>query len=268
MSETNIYHGYSGPVEQPRSTSYASDGMVTRRSWMGKEADLPALAVEVGTTDATFGIAGEYTIDPEDGGIFRLTQSFTMRSTVSLYAVFAKVVNPRIEYDVQEIQKPLESSTKFGIVSSTGAIAVDYAMALEGWKNAPTRRKVAFQTLADGVTKADPDNDADWQDLTAFDNGNGLTTLYELAKRVMSGQDSYLIASQIITQITILKVQPTSGSIFSEYLIDTPPGKYSTNSVYLREPDRIVQGQDGNWTVTSRWRGADKWDELFYAPSA
>lgn len=266
MSNTNTILGYVSPVEQPRSSWYAPDGMMTRRTWIGKEEDLAVLIVAVGTEDATYGVAGEYRIDPEDGGMFKLEQTYTKRSTQSDYATFQKLVNPRIEYDVQEIQKPLESSPLFGIVDEDGTINAEYAVAAENWKNAPTRRKLAFQIPADNVTKPDPDTDADWQLLADFDEGGGATTLLELAKRLLSGQDSYLIASQIITQITILKVQPTEASIFAEYLIDEPPGKLSANSEYLREPDRVVQGQDGNWTVTSRWRGADKWDPMFYAP--
>jgi len=264
MSNTNTILGYSAPVEQPRSSWYASDGMMTRRTWIGKEEDLTALIVEVGTDDETYGLAGEYRIDPDDGGMYKLEQTYTKRSTVSSYAVFQKLVNPRIEYDVQEIQKPLESSPKFHIVDETGGIDVDYAAAIENWKNAPLRRKLAFQIPADGITKPDPDTDTDWQLLSDFDEGGGADTLMELAKRIMSGQDSYLIASQIITQITILKVAPTS--VFTEFLIDEPPGSFSANAQYLREPDRVVQGQDGNWTVTSRWRGADKWDPMFYTP--
>lgn len=264
MSNPNTVHGYSSPVEQPRSFHYSSDGFVTRRSWIGEEADLTALIVAVGTEDQTYGVAGEYSIQSEDAGFYRLEQTYTKRDTQQQYAVFPKLVNPRIEYDVQEIQKPLESSPKFGIVGETGEIDVDYAAATENWKNAPLRRKLAFQIPADGVTKPDPDTDTDWQNLSDFDEGGGATTLLELAKRILSGQDSYLIASQIITQITILKVQPVS--IFTEFQIDTPPGDYSANSEYLREPDRVTQGQDGNWTVTSRWRGADKWDPMFYAP--
>ena len=264
MSNPNTVHGYSSPVEQARSKHYSSDGLVTRRSWIGEESDLDALIVTVGTEDSTFGVAGEYDKTPEDGGFFRLEQTYTKREVGQQYAIFPKIVNPRIEYDVQEIQKPLESSPKFGIVNETGEIDVDYAAAIENWKNAPLRRKLAFQIPADGVTKPDPDTDADWQLLSDFDEGNGATTLLELAKRIMSGQDSYLIASQIITQITILTATPVS--IFTEFQIDTPPGDYSANAEYLREPDRVTQGQDGNWTVTSRWRGADKWDAMFYAP--
>jgi len=266
MSNTNTILGYSAPVEQPRSSWYASDGMITRRTWIGKEEDLTALIVEVGTEDVTYGLAGEYRIDPDDGGIYKLEQTYTKRSTVSEYAVFQKLVNPRIEYGNQEIQKPLESSPKFGIVDETGAINVDYAIAAENWKNAPTRRKLAFQIPADGVTKPDPDTDAHWQNLADFDEGGGATTLMELAKRLLAGQDSYLIKSQIITQITILKVQPLEDSIFADFMIDTPPGKLSANAEYLREPDCMVQGENGNWTITSRWRGADMWDPMFYAP--
>lgn len=264
MSNPNTVHGYADAVEQPVSAYYSSDGLVTRRRWVGEYDDLLSLIVEVGTEDETYGIAGEYRIDPEEGGFFVLEQTYTKRSAVSEYAIFPKIINPRIEYDVQEIQKPLESSPNFGIVDGTGAINVDYAAAIENWKNAPLRRKIAFQIPADGVTKPDPDTDTDWQNLSDFDEGAGETTLLELAKRIMSGQDAYLIASQIITQITILKVQPVT--IFTEFQIDTPPGEYSANAEYLREPDRVVQGQDGNWTVTSRWRGADKWDPLFYTP--
>ena len=266
MSNTNTVIGYSEPVEQPRSSWYSSDGMMTRRTWIGTEEDLTTLIVEVGTDDATYGLAGEYRIDPDDGGMYKLEQTYTKRSTVSSYAVFQKLVNPRIEYDVQEIQKPLESSPKFGIVDETGGIDVDYAAAIENWKNAPLRRKLAFQIPADGVTNPDTDTDAHWQLLSDFDEGGGATTLLELAMRILAGQDSYKIASQIITQVTILKTQPLEDSIFTEYLIDEPPGKFSANAQYLREPDRMVQGQDGNWTITSRWQGADKWDPMFYTP--
>ena len=260
MSNTVKHFGIinSGVIEQPESGSWyvTAEGIITTLKYVGNKANIVAFNGTLPSSHPELGDKGFPKFDKDEGNVWTLEVQYTLRwSENGGLAELPRRVNPYIQMNTQDIQKPLESHPMFGLVDTDGVPFSDTPWQYEAWKNSPISRKIAFEFS----TKKEPDvtNDDDWHRLEE--------DVVKLAKRVMAGQDSYLVGSQIVTQVTVFTRRPPEVAVNKDYKISQPPsGQFSSNQKYLQKPSSLSQGQDGNWTMTDTWTGADYWDKELY----
>jgi len=261
MSNTVKHFGIinSDVIEQPESGSWyvTSEGKITTLKYVGNETKILAFEKTLPNVHQDLGDKGFPKFDKDEGGVWTLEIQYTLRWEGDGLAVFPNRINPYIQLTTQDIQKPLESNFIFMLVTHEGLPIVENIEAFESWKNAPLFRRVKFQYSDKNISEPAVENDAHWLTLGEWQK--------KLAMRVLCGQDSYLIGSQIVTQITVFTSRPNPGLVNKDYKISTPPGgSYTSNQKYLQKPSSLSQGQDGNWTMTDTWTGADYWDTGIY----
>ena len=261
MSNTVKHFGIinSDVIEQPESGSWyvSNEGKVTTMRWVGNEVKIHAFEKTLPSSHSELGNKGFPKLEKGEGGVWTLEVQYTLRWAVNNLAVFAHRINPYIQMNTQDIQKPLESNKEFGIIGDNGLPVAQKAEQFEAWKNAPLARKINFQFQKKEIKDPDVEEDSHWDTLDE--------SLAKLARRVMAGQDSYLVGSQIVTQVTVFTVRPSESLVNKDYKISAPPsGQFTGNQKYLQKPSSLSQGQDGNWTMTDTWTGADYWDTEIY----
>lgn len=256
MADSVRRYGASGAHEAPDSPERVAvvRGFETTRKWEGDYETLKALQPAIGDTDETDGDVTYSVLSRSAGQNGLLTVKYLDQETESGFVRLPFQQNPRIEYFVTQVDKPIESHPVHGLLDSGGNPDYTELGNLAAWKDAPASRKKQFQRPKDGVSDPKLDDDSDWEALT----GNTL----KIAGKIVAGMEAYALFVPSIRRVGTYYVKPTL-SLGGK--IETPPSPPPGTWQYLRLGDSLTQNQDGNWELVETWQGADKIDTDYYA---
>jgi hypothetical protein len=188
------------------------------------------------------------------GAMATLTLSLVTKGTET--SGYPDALETTWEITWQSVEKPLTANpTLVDQGSGTTQTVVDLVAA---WKDSPQQRKRNYQVPLNTLTReADPNVDADWEDLPAA--GEALKVCQKLA----AGIEGYLVFSPVVTKKTKYSTSPAglSGGCGK---IETPAVVPTGDYVYLKNGDTVLEQDDKTWTRTETWQGADSWDTDLY----
>lgn len=158
-----------------------------------------------------------------------------------------------IELDFSLVEKLLESHPIFdSIFRSGGSSDLQDIQVWDGMGAEYARRRARLQIPK--TENPDPDDDADWQDLS-----EGAA---KYAAKKLSGTDSYVMQVPIVRRTSTLKT-PTSSSSAGER--DVPPKFSDAADVWLKTADKMISTKKfGAWERIEEWSGFDSLDDDLY----
>lgn len=160
-----------------------------------------------------------------------------------------------IEVDMAQVEKPLTANPKLVTQGSDGTQTV--IDEIEAWRNSPQQRRRNYQIPLETLTReADPQTDADWQNLA----GESLA----VAKKLAAGIEGWLAFYPVVTRTSTYKTRPDPQNIGE---IDAPPVSVPGTWVWLKTADRVVQNARKQYVRTEQWTASDSWDTDLYEAS-
>lgn len=219
------------------------------RTQTGPYADLDALAAALKDSNT---VTGDATM---------VYTSVELRRTEGDQGVLVTVMetlSPEIyEITWQPVSKPIMTNPRIGVatIGTDGkpVYDTDRLAHLERWKEAPLKRRIAYQYSP--KDNPDPDNDADWEPLEE-------DTEKKLAVKILAGCHEYLVFCPVVSRTSWSLEKPPTGGCGK---ISDPPAEVKVSGyAYMKNDDRAQKQGDGIWVRTESWQGADSWDGDLY----
>lgn len=202
----------------------------------GLYSDLYALNVALGSVIAGYEDwrVSAVTLAPKKGGLGRLTVTLQTASAFS-GTIYGTALRVRWEVDMAQIEKPILTHPK---------LTDDMRTNLQLWMSEEDRKLKMWGKYKDesGTEKSLGSDEMIW------------------AGKIRNGVESYIVFAPVITKVSTCDGRPqTSRPGYIETPATTVDG-----FEYLKTADRSAQGDDGKWTRTEQWTGADSWDTDLY----
>lgn len=157
-----------------------------------------------------------------------------------------------IEVDMAQVEKPLVFNPK--LVAQGSDTTQTCADEVEAWRNSPQQRRRKYQIPKANLNgEADPQNNADWIDMT----GESLA----MARKIARGIEAWLAFYPVVTRTSTYKTRPDPANCGK---IQSPPVSVPGSYVWLKTADRIVQNARKQYVRTEQWTASDAWDTDLY----
>ena len=188
------------------------------------------------------------------GGMAKLNISLVAKGTTT--SNYPDPLETTWEITWQSVEKPITANPN--LVDQGSGTTQDVVDLVAAWKDSPQQRKRNYQVPLNTLTReADPNVDADWEDLPEASEA------LKVCQKLAAGIEGYLVFSPVVTKKTKYSTSPV-GLSGGCGIIETPAVTPSGDYVYLKNGDTVLEQDDKTWTRTETWQGADSWDTDLY----
>lgn len=208
----------------------------------GKMSALARMVPERGDSYDTGSKVVSATLEPDKGGMgtLKIVCRPKLVSGGTQEPPTPESIREYVEVEMAQLEKPLLSKSDFQ----------GYAREIEKWRGAPANVRAEKAYLSDDGKKVTLTGHA-----------------AKAAELMMRGVECYLMFAPVISVKTILE-DPPAGVGGNCGKIDTPPNK-ATKMIagswkWLKTADTVALNNDGSWTRSEQWTGADSWEEALY----
>lgn len=252
-----IYKGDCDNQIQPEGVKTCADTVTRSVVIKGKKTTLATLqdATYVkGNTYDTNWIILSTELRELPGYMAKLTLALVQKGTTT--EGYPDALETTWEITWQSVEKPITANPV--LVAQDSGTTQDVVDLVAAWKDSPQQRKRNYQVPLNTLTReADPNVDADWEDLPEASEA------LKVCQKLAAGIEGYLVFSPVVTKKTKYSLSPAglSGGCGK---IETPAVVPTGDYVYLKNGDTVAQQDDKTWTRTETWQGADAWDTDLY----